>query len=601
MDGFEGINRRRFLKGVAVGVLFPILHPFHRIAGLAAATVNPLFHVKDIPDDPFYEGGNYHEGVDALLHLMGTRDLKFYRSSKETDLSGPLGLIEPDDVVLIKVNAQWKYRGCTNSDLIRGLVQRILDHPDGFTGEVVIIENGQGRGSLNCDTSSAYGGDTSVHANANDETQSFLYLVNTVFKDPRVSSRLLDPVSNIFIGPTDHTTNGYRKYENVSYPCFTSAGGHRVELLEGIWNGSGYSQNLKLINVPVLKHHDTGGSEITASLKHIYGIVSMADGQSTFRHYSGLGETCGKMMVEVRTPVLNIIDAIWVSHASLTGYPAATTSRRNQILASQDPVALDYWAAKTILYPIDSNPRHHPDFPGIDAWLTSARDTINGQGGLYDPALGIFVDQVTKNEGEMVVWSTTSDVGDTMGPSLSITSHTHGQHVSTSGITLAGTVSDAGKGGNGVQQVTVNGVRANNDTAIGNGTATWDKIVTLNPGTNTITVLAYDDSPNQNQTSQTITIYFDLVTIYVSKGVLCNGHNPCSSNIQDGIAMASAPSIIKVTQGTYDEDIILNVDQVILLSGGWDANFTSNSSYTTITGSLTMTNGKTILENIIVN
>jgi hypothetical protein len=26
--------------------------------------------------------------------------------------------------------------------------------------------------------------------------------------------------------------------------------------------------------------------------------------------YSGLGETCGKMVVSVRTPVLNILDAI---------------------------------------------------------------------------------------------------------------------------------------------------------------------------------------------------------------------------------------------------------------------------------------------------
>jgi hypothetical protein len=125
--------------------------------------------------------------------------------------------------------------------------------------------------------------------------------------------------------------------------------------------------------------------------------------------------------------------------------------------------------------------------------------------------------------------------------------------------------------------------------------------VTLNPGTNTITVIAYDDSPNHNPTSQTITIYYYPVTIYVSKVVLCNGHNPCSSNIQDGIAMASAPSIIKITQGTYDENIILNFDQVILLSGGWDANFTSNSSYTTINGSLTIIHGKLTTENIIVN
>jgi len=78
----------------------------------------------------------------------------------------------------------------------------------------------------------------------------------------------------------------------------------------------------------------------------------MSDGQSTFRHYSGLGETCGKLMVSVRAPVLNILDAIWVPYSSLTGYPANTTSRANQILASQDPVALDYWRRNTSCIPL---------------------------------------------------------------------------------------------------------------------------------------------------------------------------------------------------------------------------------------------------------
>ncbi len=77
---------------------------------------------------------------------MGEQGLKFYRSKKESTLSGEQGLISSDDIVLIKVNAQWKYRGCTNTDLVRGLVQRILDHPDKFTGEVVIFENGHGPG-----------------------------------------------------------------------------------------------------------------------------------------------------------------------------------------------------------------------------------------------------------------------------------------------------------------------------------------------------------------------------------------------------------------------------------------------------------------------
>jgi hypothetical protein len=355
------------------------------------------------------DNGNYHFGIEKLLPLMGNHGLKFYRSSTEAALSGPLGLIAPDDVVLVKVNAQWKYRGCTNSDLIRGLIQRILDHPDGFTGEVVILENGQGRGSLNCDNTGSGYPDGGVHANANDESHSFLYLVNTVFQDPRVSAYLLDPIRTTFLSGSDHVTDGYRRFENVSYPCFTTDRGHRVELAKGIWAGTGYEQNLKLINVPVLKYHDTGGSEITASLKHVYGILSMSDGNSSFRHYDGLGETTGKMMVSVRTPVLNIIDAVWVSHSALAGYPATATARANQILASQDPVALDYWAAKYILYPISNNPRHFPTSGGIvDGWLTGAQNTINGRGGLHDPGSGILVDRVTKNEASMQVFTSQS-------------------------------------------------------------------------------------------------------------------------------------------------------------------------------------------------
>ncbi|MFO7496632.1 MAG: hypothetical protein R6X05_13490, partial [Desulfobacterales bacterium] len=91
---------------------------------------------------------------------------------------------------------------------------------------------------------------------------------------PRVSAYLLDPVRAKFIGAGDHQTDGYRRFEDVSYPCFTTAGGRRIELREGVWTGSGHRQNLKLINVPVLKHHDKGGSEITASLKHMYGLLS---------------------------------------------------------------------------------------------------------------------------------------------------------------------------------------------------------------------------------------------------------------------------------------------------------------------------------------
>jgi len=402
------LSRRDFLRWTGKGFLLSTMNPFSRSLSADPLLGNDLFWVKDIPHRPFIRklGPNFHVGVDCLLHVMGEKGLRWYCSNQISLLSGPLGLIGPEDVVLIKVNAQWKYRGCTNSDLVRGLVQRILDHPDGFTGEVVIFENGQGRGSLNCDTIGGRNNpypDYAIRANAEDESHSFLHLVDSVFNDPRVSFYLLDPVRSSFIDSTDHTTDGYRIYQDVSYPCFTTTGGRRVELREGVWNGEGHDDKLKLINVPVLKHHDINGSEITASLKHFYGILSMSDGQSRYRHYKGLGQTCGKMIASVKTPVLNILDCIWVSHRNIRGYPAEDTVRIDQIIASQDPVALDYWAAKYIFYPIDGNERHHPDFPGIDYWLSEARDAINTLGGLYDPGHGIFITNTTKNEGEMNV------------------------------------------------------------------------------------------------------------------------------------------------------------------------------------------------------
>ena len=403
------MKRREFIKLGALGI--PVLYSCHLSDQGGTETNEPscslasLFWVKNIPAIPYQpQLPETSSAMKALINLMSEQGLKFYRSIHSGNLLGPRGLINRDDVVLIKVNAQWKYRGCTNSDLTAQLIEAILDHPDGFQGEVVIMENGQGRGSLNCDTDAAYS-DSQVHANAVNEWQSFQYLIDITFNDPRVSGYLLDPIRDVFIDADDHLTDGYRKLDNVSFPCFTTRAGNRIELKEGIWNSGRYQQNLKLINLPVLKHHDTGGSEITASLKHMYGVLSMKDSHAPFRHYQGLGETCGRMISVVRQPVLNIIDAIWVSHNSLAGEPVKATTPVNQILASQDPVALDYWAAKYILFPIDANERHHPDFPGINQWLSDARELINQKGGLYNYSRDLAGESVTQKESEMQVFT----------------------------------------------------------------------------------------------------------------------------------------------------------------------------------------------------
>lgn len=103
------------------------------------------------------------------------------------------------------------------------------------------------------------------------------------------------------------------------------------------------------------------------------------------------------------------------------------------------------------------------------------------------------------------VCGTTTDLSP---PSLSVTSHTPGQTVTTSVVTVAGTASDDGRGNSGISSVTLNAIRASNDTAVGSGTASWSRTVTLTPGQNSILIVARDNSPAQNAAPQTLTLTY---------------------------------------------------------------------------------------------
>jgi len=128
-----------------------------------------------------------------LLDLLAENGMKFCRTDGGHPWGGPAGIIDLNDVVLIKVNCQWKCRGTANTDVLRGLIYRILQPPDSFDGEVVIFENAQGVGSF--DGCRRHGGyysdwpeiDNGIYANAEEETILTVdYLGNTVFKDQHV-------------------------------------------------------------------------------------------------------------------------------------------------------------------------------------------------------------------------------------------------------------------------------------------------------------------------------------------------------------------------------------------------------------------------------
>jgi hypothetical protein len=94
---------------------------------------------------------------------------------------------------------------------------------------------------------------------------------------------------------------------------------------------------------------------------------------------------------------------------------------------------------------------------------------------------------------------------DTQGPALAITSPANNAAMTNASLTVSGTASDSGYGNDGVSSVTVNGVSASGDTASGAGTANWNATVTLNPGTNLVTVTAKDTLNNSSQKQVTVT------------------------------------------------------------------------------------------------
>lgn len=305
--------------------------------------------------DIFVLQGPTFAHIPNLINLMGSQGLDFYHSSTSSTNQGPSGLITSNDVVLIKINSQWSERGGTNTDLLRELIQAILNHPDGFNGEIVVADNGQGYGSLDWDENNAEDHSQSV----SDVVTSFTlsYTVN-MFDWQSIRGNEVEEYSDgdmndgyILYDTADPDTGVY-----VTYPKFQTTDGTYISFKHGVWTGSTYENRLKVINFPILKSHYNYG--VTGATKHYMGVESEGSanpGGLANGHWCIRDGGMGTLLAETRYPVINILDATWVNanpapsfHCGpSTSYEEAT--RVNVLMASTDPIALDYWAAKHVL------------------------------------------------------------------------------------------------------------------------------------------------------------------------------------------------------------------------------------------------------------
>lgn len=366
-------ERRNLGIGLAALLLCLLLLPFKVVPGSGAASVSeppPGYRAAVyVIDDAGGPAGQHFGGVDDLVLWMGLNGLKLFQSNTQATFeAGPTGIIAEDDVVVIKINYQWDQRGGTNVDVLRGLIRRIVDHPDGFSGEIAVCENAQfnpvsnfDRAANNAAVSAMSPHDVVV------EFQNAGYAVShydwTAIRNLAVAEYSTgDMTDGYILVPYDAALQG-----RISYPKFQTSAGTRISLKYGLWQAGAYDRaRLKFINMPVLKsHHSTYG--VTACVKDYMGVVTGA--LSTNSHNAIRYGLLGGLLGEIHLADLNILDCIWVNANPFSGpsttYAGATLT--NKLVAGIDPVAIDMWAAKNILIPAFVANGYAPPWPAPSA------------------------------------------------------------------------------------------------------------------------------------------------------------------------------------------------------------------------------------------
>ena len=317
--------------------------------------------------------------IDTLLLMMETKDIFLHQT-----VSHPSGIVGSDNIVIIKGNFQWTNRNTTSTDRIKGVIWQILQHPDGFTGEIIICDNTQNFGT----------GINHNDNNSEDPEQSIVDVVNTfVAKGYPVSYRDWKNVWDVVV---DEYSAGdyndgfvYESTSKISYPKFTSpSGNYNISLRYGIWdsNLSSYDPDrLCIIDFPVLKAHSMAGA--TIAVKNWIGVLTTAHSNTRYggfnqMHYTyffGSYALVAKVM-GATYPKLTILDAAWTSASGPNNL--SDTVYTKMLLGSTDPCAVSWYAAKFILTPIAVDPYHtDPDRPGsnyknnLDAWTNCLRDS----------------------------------------------------------------------------------------------------------------------------------------------------------------------------------------------------------------------------------
>ena len=88
--------------------------------------------------------------------------------------------------------------------------------------------------------------------------------------------------------------------------------------------------------------------------------------------------------------------------------------------------------------------------------------------------------------------------------------------------------------------------------------------------------------------------------VYVNRDGNCQGKEPCYTSIQDAISEASNGAAIRISGGTYSESLVLNESKELILQGGWDTSFSTQTPNTTFIYAPKATQGSLTLQMLTI-
>jgi len=407
MFALEKISRRIFLKISVVFTLIMMKARFgftkisQRVSDLMPLSESNqnskknTLHRDSISNVYISRGRSPEDNVKNVINLFG----------------GIEKIINNDDIVILKPNAQWWNQGTTNTNNMKGFIELVLNIPE-FKGEIIIAENHHYK------TLDSRGWTTNERNGDYNLNELIEYFNNAGYKNvskyhwvdggPNLKPQEGDGGGGNIVSSVEEG-DGYIWLKNnvyvspekrkcmMTYPVFTSVySGKKIDLKRGTLENGKYLQNVKLVNFSCLNHHSSSFG-VTASIKNLMGVVDLTCGYHgsnpegfynvhfigkmsslyqagiDLKYYSkrlGFGSTLAKeiqgmgywstlytggalghWLKTVKMPDLNILAAEYVGWGGRGRNGPDKRSRTNAVAISTDPVALDYIGAKKILLP----------------------------------------------------------------------------------------------------------------------------------------------------------------------------------------------------------------------------------------------------------